>query len=88
MARKSDGALVRVYPDPHHFAEGESASERDVTPEEAERLTSLGTEFSRAFHLTPQVPVHVTEAPPDDPPAEADQPEGPADAGPVDSAEV
>lgn len=74
MTRKRGEAdLVHLYPDPHHYIQGEPAVERDVSPEEAERLLAY---HPPAYHLEP--PVQVAPSPPDE---GADQPT-PGEPGP------
>jgi hypothetical protein len=56
-----DTGSVHLYPDPYHFIDGEPHAERDVTPEEAERLLAYQP---AAFHTeAPALSGPLTTAP-------------------------
>lgn len=62
------GKSVHLYPDPWHFIPGEPATERDVTPGEAERLLAY---TPPAYHRTP---ARGPDPAPDDEPSETQTP--------------
>lgn len=70
--KPNDAGLVRLYPDAHHYIEGEAVAIRDVTPDEADRLLAYGRKgakpdgepFAPAYHLELQAPAWEHQADP------------------------